>query len=35
MDPQEPLHTLRRILVNSTWTGSDLLTQLKRPAVGL
>jgi len=35
MDPQEPLHTLRRILVNSTWTGSDLLTQLNRPAVGL
>jgi len=34
MDPQEPLHTLRRILVNSTWSGSDLLTQLKRQDEG-
>jgi hypothetical protein len=29
MDPQARLHTLRRTLVNSTWSGSDLLTQLR------
>jgi len=29
MDPRAPLHTLRRILVNSTWTGQDLLAQLQ------
>ncbi len=33
MDPQAPLHTLRRILVNSTWSGPDLLAQLQRPTV--
>jgi len=33
MDPQAPLHTLRRILVNSTWSGPGLLAQLKRAAV--
>jgi len=29
MDPRAPLHTLRRILVNSTWTRQDLLAQLQ------
>jgi peptidoglycan/xylan/chitin deacetylase (PgdA/CDA1 family) len=28
MDPQQPLLTLRRVLVNSTWTGPQLLANL-------
>jgi len=35
MDPQAPLHTLRRTLVNSTWSGSDLLAQLRTPSPSL
>ncbi len=33
MDPHAPLSTLRRLLVNSTWSGAELLAQLQpRPA---
>lgn len=30
MDPKQPLFTLRRILVNSTWSGQQLLANLRR-----
>ena len=33
VDPRAPLLTLRRALVNSTWTGPDLLTRLTRPTL--
>lgn len=32
LDPEAPQYTLRRILVDSTWTGADLLQQVRRPA---
>jgi len=28
VDRHDPLHTLRRVLVDSTWTGTQLLTEL-------
>ncbi len=31
LDRTTPLYTLRRILVDSTWTGAELLRQVRRP----
>lgn len=31
LDRKAPLHTLRRILVDSTWTGADVLRQVRGP----
>jgi len=32
LDRRRPLYTLRRTLVDSTWSGADLLRQVRRPA---